>query len=234
MSKPLRLALDLAAEVEAFPLGECGPSDDPDKETAYLAAFGSITTRFFAAAARIGDPDLDVMLGRIERRPDHIVAAYHQKDDLTGVFDYLREAAADPEYENGLTQASSFIAPEVMATLRSAAPTKFDLKKLIGFCEELDDAYRRGNFLSSILLIRAVMNHVPPVFGQSTFAAVAANAGRSVKPMLEKLEKEARPIADLHTHILMRPREFLPSRNQVEPYKGSFELLLQEVIAYAE
>lgn len=42
-----------------------------------------------------------------------------------------------------------------------------------------------------------------------------------------------RPIADLHTHILMRKRESLPSRNQVEPYKASFELLLHEVIVNA-
>lgn len=227
------MALELAVEIEAFPLGECGPSDDPDKETAYLAAFGTITTRFISTAYRIGDPALDSMLDRIEQRPEHIVAAYHQKDDLTAAIDYLREATGDPEYEGGLANESAFIAPEVLASLRAASPSQFDFTKLIGFCEELDDAYRRGKFLSAILLIRAVMNHVPPVFGHTTFAAVVANAGRSVKPMLERLEQEARPIADLHTHILLRKRESLPSRNQVEPYKGSFELLLREVMVNA-
>jgi hypothetical protein len=234
MTPGLRSVLELADEIEAFPLGECGPSDDPDMETAYLAGFGAITTRFFSAAYRISDPDLDAMLDRIEHRPEHIVSAYHQKHDLAAVIDYLREATADPEYEEGLVNASVFIAPEVLASLRSARPSHFDFTKLLGFCEELDDAYRRGKYLSAILLIRAVMNHVPPVFGQHTFAAVVANAGRSVKPMLGRLEQEARPIADLHTHILMRKRESLPSRNQVEPFKGSFEILLQEVIAKAE
>lgn len=234
MKPSLRLTLELAVEIEEFPLGECGPSDDPDKETAYLAAFATITTRFLSAAVRIGDPELDTMLGRIERRPEHIVAAYQQKDEIAAVADYLREAAVDTRYEEGLVEAASFIAPEVLARLRSIKPTRLDFRKLIGFCEEIDDAYRRGNHLSTILLIRAVMNHVPPVFGQTTFAAVVAQAGRSVKPMLERLEGEARPIADLHTHHLMRARESVPSRNQIEPYKGSFELLLQEVIARAE
>lgn len=233
MTPRLRLALGLADEVAAFPLEQCGPSDDPDMETAYLASFGTIATRFLAAARRIGDPDLDTILKTIDPRPEHIVAAYHQKDDLLAAIDHLREAAAEPDYEVSLAEASSFIAPEVMGTLKATPSSKFDLRKLVRFCEELDDAYRRGSYLSAILLIRAVMNHVPPVFGQISFAAVAANSGRSVKPMLERLEREARPIADLHSHILIRSRESLPSRNQVEPYKGSFELLLQEVIANA-
>ena len=233
MTPVLRLALGLADDIEAFPLGECGPSDDPDMQTAYLATFASVTTRFFSAARRIGDPELNSMLGHIEHRPEHIVAAYHQKDDLSAAIDYLKETTGNPEYEGQLVNASTFIAPEVLASLRAATSAQFDFTKLIGFCEEIDDAYRRGKYLSAILLIRAVMNHVPPVFGQVTFAAVVANAGRSVKPMLERLEHEARPIADLHTHILIRPRESLPSRNQVEPYKGSFELLLQEVMATA-
>jgi hypothetical protein len=233
MTPKLRLALELADKIEAFPIGNCGPSDDPDKEIAYLAAFGGITTRFLSAAYRIGDPELEALLDRIEQRPEDIVAAYRQANDLSAAIDYLREASGDSDYEGRLANASAFIATEVLASLRAASPTQFDFTKLIGFCEELNDAYRRAKYLSAILLIRAVMNHVPPVFGQTTFAAVVANAGRSVKPMLERLEREARPIADLHTHILMRKRESLPSRNQVEPYKASFELLLHEVIVNA-
>ena len=43
-------------------------------------------------------------------------------------------------------------------------------------------------------------------------------------PMLERLEKETRPISDLHTHQLMRSCESYPSRGQVELHKGPFEL----------
>jgi len=77
------------------------------------------------------------------------------------------------------------------------------------------------------------MNHVPPLFGRSSSAAVAANAGRSVKPIFERLDRETRPIADLHSHILIRAWEPLQSRNQLEHRTGSFELLLHQVIVNA-
>ena len=43
------------------------------------------------------------------------------------------------------------------------------------------------------------------------------------------LEGSARLVAGLHTHRLIRATEFLPTRNHIEPYKPSFELLLQEI-----
>ena len=40
MSKAaLSLATRLADELDQFPLGRCGPSDDPDMQYAYAAAF---------------------------------------------------------------------------------------------------------------------------------------------------------------------------------------------------
>jgi hypothetical protein len=98
-------------------------------------------------------------------------------------------------------------------------------------CEELNDAYARGNYISSALLLRAIINHVPSVFGASTFSEVVSQSGRSIKAILARLNDDARPIADLHTHILMRQTEHLPTKNQLEPYKASFEVLIQEVLA---
>lgn len=59
------------------------------------------------------------------------MAAYHQRDDLTAVIDQLREAAADPDYEDCLGQATAFIAPEVLAALRAVPAGRFDLRKLV-------------------------------------------------------------------------------------------------------
>lgn len=233
MSPKLRLVLKLADELVAFKLGNCGPSDDPDMQTAYLAGFNDVATRFMAAGRRVGDPELTEMLQAVSKQPEHIVEAYTQRAGLLAAIDYLREVTEEPSYEENLAFNSAFVAPQVLDSLRAASPSNFDFKKLIAFCEELNDAYRRGAYLSTALLIRAVMNHVPPIFGETTFAAVVAQSGRSVKPMLERLEKEARPVADLHTHILIREHESLPTKNQVEPFKGSFELLLHEVIARA-
>jgi len=171
------------------------------------------------------------MLDDLHGEVEHIVEAYGHRDRLMTAIDYLREAAANPDYEVALGLNAAFVAPQLLAALRAAERKTFDYAKLIRFCEELNDAYRRGHYLTSALLIRAVMNHVPPIFGQTTFAAVVAHATRSIKPMLERLEKEARPIADLHTHYLIRAKEPLPTRIQIEPYKGCFELLMNEIVA---
>ena len=74
------------------------------------------------------------------------------------------------------------------------------------------------------------MNHIPPIFGFEKFSQVVASSGKSVKAVLSHLQDQARPIADLHTHILIRSKEQLPSKHQIEPYKASFEILIQEII----
>ena len=56
MTAALSLAIELADEIERFPLGECGPSDDPDKQYAYVAGFRDIAKRFVAAVKRMAIP----------------------------------------------------------------------------------------------------------------------------------------------------------------------------------
>ena len=63
--------------------------------------------------------------------------------------------------------------------------------KLIRMCEELNECFGQ-NYLACALLIRAAMNHIPPVFGFRTFKEVVANRGRSVKSALELLDDDAR------------------------------------------
>ncbi len=50
MSTTSSKAIKLANEIEAFPLENCGPSDNPDKQTAYLNGFRDLVKRFIAAA----------------------------------------------------------------------------------------------------------------------------------------------------------------------------------------
>ena len=231
MSSALSKAIKLADEIEAFPLGHCGPSDDPDKQIAYLYGFRDLVKRFVAAAKRIGDPYLSEQLGILNTTPESIVEAYDLRSDLFGIIDYLREAAENPKYQEEARNDSAFLNSDVLLELKTISSEKYDTKKLVAFCEELNDSYGRGNYLSCVLLLRAVMNHIPPIFGYNSFSQVVANSGRSVKSVLSHLEDQARPIADLHTHMLIRKKEQLPSKHQIEPYKPSFEILIQEVIA---
>lgn len=124
-----------------------------------------------------------------------------------------------------------FVAVEVIDALRQCRNTKYDIAKVVRFCEELNSSFAAGNYLASILLIRALLNHVPPVFGQNTFQQVVSQTARSVRELLKPLEEIARDVADLHTHALIRHKENLPTKNQVEPFKANVEVLLHEVIA---
>jgi hypothetical protein len=230
MPKALERALTLANEIEGFPLGKCGPSDDPDKQTAYVYGFLDLGRPFVAAVKRIGDPDLSDLVSKLKLDIDYITEAYTLQAELQGVIDHLREASADPTYGSSVKSNAAFLETSVLSALRQAQPQKFDCTKLVRFCEELNDAYGRGNYISCALLMRGIMNHVPPVFGCQTFAQVVAQSGRSLKTVFERLEDNARPIADLHTHAIIRAKESLPTKHQVEPYKASFELLIQEVV----
>jgi len=230
MSTPLSQAIKLADEVEKFPLGKCGPSDDPDKQTAYLYAFRDLAKRFVASAKRIGDPDLSELMLNLDTAPEHITDAYDLRAKLFCVIDYLREASENPNYQKEAVNNATFLNIGVLLELKAIETKQFDTTKLVKFCEEINDSYNRANYLSCSLLIRAVMNHIPPIFGFAKFSQVVASSGKSVKAVLSNLQDQARPLADLHTHILIRSKEQLPSKHQIEPYKASFEILIQEIL----
>jgi hypothetical protein len=124
-----------------------------------------------------------------------------------------------------------FVDPSVIDALRQAKPKQFDLAKVVRFCEELNSSFASANYLASTLLIRAMLNHVPPILGHQTFQQVVSQSGKSVKELLRPLEDISRDVADLHTHSLIRQKECLPTKAQVEPFKANLEVLLHEIIA---
>jgi hypothetical protein len=81
------------------------------------------------------------------------------------------------------------------------------------------------------MLVRAVMDHVPPVFGVRSFTEVLGNhsAGRSFKETMARLEEAARKIADSHLHTHIRRREVLPTAQQVN-FSPELDVLLGEVV----
>lgn len=231
MSTALELAIKLSDEITDFPLGNCGPSDDPDKQYAYTCSFRDLAIRFVSAIKRIGDPDLSELVSSLNLDISNYISEAHLlKAEIQTVIDHLNEVASDPDYGVNVASNSVFLNLGVLYELKALKNSKLDINKLIKLCEELNDAYARGNYISSALLIRTVLNHVPPVFGATNFSAVVGQSSRSIKAILKRLNDEARPIADLHTHILMREKESLPSKNQIEPYKAAFEVLIQEVV----
>ena len=232
MIKILEKPIKFSKDINDFPLGNCGPSDDIDKQYAFASEFRDLSVRFISALKRINDPNIEEMLNGIDGNIDTstIVEAHILRSKLIPVIDYLNEIKDDESYFERIRVSNSFIDDEILAKLRVIKNQNFDLKKLIRFIEELNEAYKFGNYLSSILILRALINHIPPIFGVTSFSQVVSQSGRSIKSILSRLEDEARPIADLHTHMMIRKLEHLPTKNQVEPYKSSIEILLNEII----
>ena len=235
MNKTIEQAIVFSREITEFPLGRCGPSDDPDKQYAYASGFRDIAVRFISILKRLNDPKVEEMLDNNDGNIDTniITEAHILRSKLLAIIDYLNEIKDDENYLKRIQSNSNFVEDEVINRLRSLQNTNFDLQKLIRFIEELNYTYRSGYYLSSILILRAIMNHIPPIFGMETFSQVVSQSNKSIKSILSKLEG-ARPIADLHTHMTIRKKEYLPTKNQIEPYKSSFEILINETIVKLE
>lgn len=123
-----------------------------------------------------------------------------------------------------------FIDENIIIKFEDLIDPKFDTIKLLQYLKEVNRSYKEGDFLSCILLLRAVLNYVPPVFGHSTFSQVVSQSGRSLKEIFSFLEEGLRKIADLHTHRVISTNEYLPTNSEISPYKPQFEILLQEIL----
>jgi len=115
--------------------------------------------------------------------------------------------------------------------LESISNDKFDLKKLIEFCKELNICSSVGTVLAIPPLVRAILDHVPPIFNKQKFIEVANNYefSRSNKNSMLKLQESSRNIADSYLHTLIRTREELPNKTQVD-FKNDLDVLLQEIV----
>ncbi|MGB7892723.1 MAG: hypothetical protein WCF82_12590 [Microcoleus sp.] len=87
----------------------------------------------------------------------------------------------------------------------SSQQSKFNCLKLIKLCEELNSNYSNENYYATAMLTRAIMDHVPPIFGKNNFTEVANNysGGVSFKKLMKNLNDFQKNISDgiLHEHI---------------------------------
>lgn len=125
---------------------------------------------------------------------------------------------------------TSYVDSSRIDELRSIQSTDFDLLRLIRLCEELNIATASGSYLSTAMLVRAIVDHVPPIFGCWNFTEVANNykGSKSFGSSMKHLDGSLRKIADgcLHTHI--RNKETLPNAVQVD-FSNDLDVLLSEV-----
>ena len=123
----------------------------------------------------------------------------------------------------------TFIAPSRLKELRGISSKQFDLSKLIRLCEEINGAFASGYFYSVGMLLRAIIDHIPPIFRHETFAAVASSRGRTLKRSFIRLDTSLRDSADMNLHGIIRKKEPLPGEAQVN-FSSELDALLCEII----
>lgn len=149
----------------------------------------------------------------------------------------LLHSLSSQETSHTRTAASEFVYRQLIessriAELRALSHPSFDCSRLISLCSELCECSARGNVHASIMLTRAILDHVPPIFGCKNFTEVANNyrGESSFKKAMCHLEAFCRNIADLHLHTQIKSRHALPTMTQVD-FAAPLDLLLGEIIS---
>jgi len=96
MNQLITRIIKLSEEIEKFPLGQCSPSDDPDKQMAYLYSFKALVKRFMSSAKSLDDNKLKDMMNEIDADPESIIDAYDLQAEMQGIIDYINDTKTKP------------------------------------------------------------------------------------------------------------------------------------------
>ena len=146
--------------------------------------------------------------------------------------EFLEDLSYGCKTKETVTRNETYVNPGRIDDLKNIRSTDFDMSKLIRMCEELNSNWQQGNYYTVGLLVRSIINHVPPIFGAySSFDQVIGGyGGASFKKIMRGLNESLRSTADHYTHALIRRKEPLPNDNQVD-YRQNFDILLSEIIS---
>lgn len=128
--------------------------------------------------------------------------------------------------------SQNYVDPERLGDLRSLKTKQFDFKRLIRMCEELNRCFKRSDFIATVAIVRSILNHVPPIFGnRKSFKEVCLDPtiAKSTRESFDSLDSHSRKIADAYLHIPIRKSEILPTRTQVD-FSQSLDVLLGEIV----
>lgn len=151
-----------------------------------------------------------------------------------GIRPYVNDAILQNLHSIGMKGGRNFISDKRIQELSSIKSEQFDLTKLIELCREININFAHDNYFSVSLLVRTILNHVPPIFGERTFENVVENCGSkgnalSFKRHLQNLQDSDRRVADGHAHSLIGKKEVLPTEIQID-CRSDLDILLTEVI----
>ncbi len=95
-----------------------------------------------------------------------------------------------------------YVESSTILQLSEIKSENFDLTRLIKLCKELNDNYSLGNYLSCGMILRSILDHVPPVFKMKSFEEVSSNYGsQSFKDVVKPLQESTKKIVDPYHQI---------------------------------
>ncbi|WP_330294056.1 hypothetical protein [Streptomyces sp. NBC_00576] len=136
--------------------------------------------------ANLGDGswEREVTRSVMQFRGMHTVEEYIEKTCEIVVANAAQYAPVFVEEETMTAEPSRgpYVDVDLMAELETAAATtRWKVHKLIALCEGLNDAYIAGNPYACAAMLRAILDHIPPVFEHTDFKHVAAQHVFSMK-----------------------------------------------------
>jgi|GEM_PF-1793486 len=188
--------------------------------------------------------DISLILQSIKYDPDELASDLYRQDEWRKVKERIVEilqicqreleimsAQSSQSSTASLAEAFGYVSATRIQELKTIKSKRVDLTKLIRLCEELNIAHANDLNLATAMLLRATLDHVPPIFSKASFKEVASGYGRkSFKDTMQHLENGARKIADSHLHGQIREKEVLPTSLQIN-FSQCLDVLLAEVIA---
>jgi hypothetical protein len=130
------------------------------------------------------------------------------------------------------TNTDEFVNATRLSELRATKSKTYDLTRLTELCDELNKTIANECYMAVAMLVRAILDHVPPIFACKYFAEVANNyngGSKSFKQSMTNLESSSRKIADAHLHTQIRSKEILPNKTQVN-FSNDLDVLLAEIV----
>lgn len=169
----------------------------------------------------------------VHNRGSGQVGGSHEVVNLAWEWVRMKEAENSAVAKQDAPAATlALIAEERIEQLRRLKCSQFDLKKLVRLCEEINAVYGAGCYFATAMLIRGVLDHVPPLFGFKTFNEVVnnyASGGKAFRDHMEHLHKGSRKVADAYLHMPVRQSETLPTPQQVNSGQN-LDALLAEIV----
>jgi hypothetical protein len=183
----------------------------------------------YAQLERFG---LDRVKSELSKERPHLGTVGGGTSEKDLIWEWVREKENKPPLKRAAAGDWVLIDDSRLAELRALKSPHFDFKRLIQFCEELNIASREESYIAIGMLTRALLDHVPPVFGVKSFSEVASNyvgGTKSFKDSMVHLDIAARKIADGLLHTRIRNSETLPNRQQVN-FGPELDVMLGEIV----